>query len=70
VTIELSSFSKTDDFARIRCAFAVIPKTVTAVTNDGSHHPVHPLWNRRNSIKFNGVSYIVQRGVQRGAEAA
>jgi LL-diaminopimelate aminotransferase len=40
----------------------VVPKTLTGTTADGRRQAVHPLWNRRQSTKFNGVSYIVQRG--------
>ena len=61
VAIEFRSFSKTAGFTGTRCAFTVVPKTLMAYTADGSPHPVHSLWNRRHSTKFNGVSYPVQR---------
>ena len=62
VAIELRSFSKTAGFTGTRCAFTVIPKSLTGTTKDNTEQPIHPLWNRRHSTKFNGVSYPVQRG--------
>lgn len=62
VAIELRSFSKTAGFTGTRCAFTVIPKTLVGTTKAGVQHPIHALWNRRHSTKFNGVSYPVQRG--------
>lgn len=64
VAIEFRSFSKTAGFTGTRCAFTVIPKTCMAYTADGEKHPVHALWNRRHSTKFNGVSYPVQKAAQ------
>ncbi len=62
VAIELRSFSKTAGFTGTRCAFTVIPKSLNGTTADGRTQAIHPLWNRRHSTKFNGVSYPVQRG--------
>jgi len=62
--IEFRSFSKNGGFTGIRCAFTVVPKTLNASTADGKFTPLHPLWNRRMSTKFNGVSYPVQRGAE------
>ncbi len=62
--IEFRSFSKNGGFTGTRCAFTVVPKTLLAATATGGRLPLHPLWNRRMSTKFNGVSYIVQRGVE------
>ena len=62
--IEFRSFSKNGGFTGTRCAFTVVPKTLLAVTATGELKPLHPLWNRRMSTKFNGVSYIVQRGAE------
>jgi Aspartate/tyrosine/aromatic aminotransferase len=42
----------------------VVPKTLTAKAADGSDVELWKLWNRRQSTKFNGVSYIVQRGAE------
>lgn len=62
--IEFRSFSKNGGFTGTRCAFTVVPKTLLASTANGELKPLHPLWNRRMSTKFNGVSYIVQRGAE------
>ncbi|MGB8353798.1 MAG: LL-diaminopimelate aminotransferase [Chthoniobacteraceae bacterium] len=62
--IEFRSFSKNGGFTGTRCAFTVVPKTLLARTLNGEKKPLHPLWNRRMSTKFNGVSYIVQRGAE------
>lgn len=60
--IEFRSFSKTAGFTGVRCAFTVIPRGLTARTSSGDAQPLHPLWQRRQTTKFNGASYIVQRG--------
>lgn len=62
--IEFRSFSKNGGFTGTRCAFTVVPKCLKARTASGESHPLHPLWNRRMTTKFNGVSYIVQRGAE------
>jgi LL-diaminopimelate aminotransferase len=62
--IEFRSFSKNAGFTGTRCAFTVVPKTLTAKAADGSDVELWKLWNRRQSTKFNGVSYIVQRGAE------
>ena len=62
--IEFRSFSKNGGFTGVRCGFTVLPKTVSALTSDGEKKTLHPLWNRRFSTKFNGVSYPVQRGAE------
>jgi LL-diaminopimelate aminotransferase len=59
--IEFRSFSKTAGFTGTRCAFTVIPDGVKAFDKAGIAHPVKPLWNRRHTTKFNGVSYPVQK---------
>ncbi|MBQ7190079.1 MAG: LL-diaminopimelate aminotransferase [Kiritimatiellae bacterium] len=59
--IEFRSFSKTAGFTGTRCAFTVIPKDLVAYTKKGEKVPLHPMWTRRHTTKFNGVSYIVQR---------
>ncbi len=59
--IEFRSFSKNGGFTGVRCAFTVVPKTLKASTKSGEKRPLHPLWSRRMTTKFNGVSYIVQR---------
>lgn len=60
VAIEFRSFSKRAGFTGTRCGFAVVPKKVRAYGPDGSSHSLNSLWLRRQSTKFNGVSYPVQ----------
>jgi LL-diaminopimelate aminotransferase len=62
--IEFRSFSKNAGFTGTRCAFTVVPQSLTAKAADGSDVELWKLWNRRQSTKFNGVSYIVQRGAE------
>ena len=62
--IEFRSFSKNAGFTGTRCALTVVPKTLTAKASDGLDVELWKLWNRRQSTKFNGVSYIVQRGAE------
>ena len=62
--IEFRSCSKNGGFTGVRCAFTVVPKTLMATTNRGEQKPLHPLWLRRMATKFNGVSYMVQRGAE------
>jgi LL-diaminopimelate aminotransferase len=62
--IEFRSFSKNAGFTGTRCALTVVPKTLMAKAADGSDVELWKLWNRRQSTKFNGVSYIVQRGAE------
>ncbi len=62
--IEFRSFSKNGGFTGVRCAFVVLPKTLMAKTASGEKKPLHALWLRRQTTKFNGVSYIVQRGAE------
>lgn len=68
--IEFRSFSKNAGFTGIRCAFTVVPKSLTAKVADGTAVELWKLWNRRQSTKFNGVSYIVQRGAEAVYSAA
>ena len=62
--IEFRSFSKNAGFTGTRCALTVVPKTLMATAKDGSQVDLWKLWNRRQATKFNGVSYIVQRGAE------
>jgi LL-diaminopimelate aminotransferase len=62
--IEFRSFSKNGGFTGVRCAFTVVPKTLIAFTAAGQKSSLHPLWLRRSTTKFNGVSYIVQRAAE------
>ena len=62
--IEFRSFSKNAGFTGTRCALTVIPQNLMGKASDGSDVKLWQLWNRRQSTKFNGVSYIVQRGAE------
>lgn len=57
VAIELRSFSKSAGFTGLRCAYAIVPKNIL-------NGQLHTLWMKRQAIKFNGVSYIIQRGAE------
>ena len=60
--IELRSFSKRAGFTGVRCAFMVVPKGVTGTDPAGKRISLNALWARRHTTKFNGASYVVQRG--------
>ncbi len=62
--IEFRSFSKNAGFTGTRCAFTVVPKGLMGKAADGSDVELWKLWNRRQCTKFNGVSYVVQRGAE------
>ena len=62
--IEFRSFSKTAGFTGTRCAFTVVPEELTALSADGREISLNGLWDRRQSCKFNGASYISQRGAE------
>ncbi len=62
--IEFRSFSKTAGFTGVRCALTVVPEDVMATTAKGEKVALNKLWNRRQSTKFNGVSYPVQKAAQ------
>ncbi len=61
--IEFRSFSKMAGFTGLRCAYTVLPKTLKARLG-GKQVSLHPLWNQRQSVKFNGTSYPIQRGAE------
>ncbi|MGI6681499.1 MAG: LL-diaminopimelate aminotransferase [Bdellovibrionota bacterium] len=65
VAIEFKSFSKTAGFTGVRCAYTVIPNEITIFDKvSNSKVSVNRLWYRRQATKFNGVSYITQRGAE------
>jgi LL-diaminopimelate aminotransferase len=64
VAIEFRSFSKTAGFTGVRCGFTVVPKELVAYTKRGLAAELHPIWSRRHCTKFNGVSYITQKGAE------
>ena len=62
--IEFRSFSKTAGFTGVRCGYTVVPKGLCAYAADGSPVELRPMWTRRQTTKFNGASYITQRGAE------
>lgn len=64
VAIEFRSFSKNAGFTGTRCAYTVVPKKCRAFNKEGNKMELHPLWLRRQSTKFNGVSYPVQKAAE------
>ena len=63
VAIEVRSYSKTAGFTGTRCAYMVVPKALKGFAN-GQEISLNALWRRRHTTKFNGVSYIIQRGAE------
>ncbi|RMD76274.1 MAG: LL-diaminopimelate aminotransferase, partial [Bacteroidetes bacterium] len=59
--IEFRSFSKTAGFTGVRCGLTVVPEELMGTTATGEKYSLNKLWNRRQSTKFNGVSYPVQK---------
>lgn len=64
VAIEFRSFSKTAGFTGLRCAYIVIPKELKGRTKAGEEVSLNSLWSRRHTTKFNGVSYVTQKGAE------
>ena len=64
VAIEFKSFSKSAGFTGIRCAYTVIPKELYGYNSKNEIVQINKLWTRRQNTKFNGVSYITQRGAE------
>ena len=62
--VEIRSFSKTAGFTGIRCGYTVVPDGLVAYNADGTSVPLRPMWTRRQTTKFNGASYITQRGAE------
>ncbi|WP_165072108.1 LL-diaminopimelate aminotransferase [Desulfovibrio sp. ZJ200] len=61
VAVEFRSFSKTAGFTGLRCAYTVVPKALRISDGKGGAASLNALWNRRQSTKYNGCAYIVQR---------
>ena len=55
--IEFRSFSKTAGFTGARCGYTVVPKDLVR-----QGQSLNAMWNRRQTTKFNGASYVIQRG--------
>lgn len=62
--IEFCSLSKTAGFTGTRCGYTVVPKELVFTASNGQEMSLHAMWNRRQSTKFNGTSYIVQKGAE------
>ena len=62
--IEFRSFSKTAGFTGLRCGYTVVPKEVYVKDIQGNRVALNPLWNRRQTTKFNGVSYVTQKAAE------
>ena len=60
--IEFCSLSKTAGFTGTRCGYTIVPKALKFVSSKGIEMSLNAMWNRRQTTKFNGVSYIVQKG--------
>ena len=61
VAIEVRSFSKTAGFTGLRCGYTVVPKALKGVFANGEELSLNALWNRRQTTKFNGASYVAQK---------
>ncbi len=59
--IEFRSFSKTAGFTGVRCGLVVVPEELEGTTAKGEKYSVNRLWLRRQTTKFNGASYPVQK---------
>lgn len=57
--IEIASLSKTAGFTGTRCSYTIVPKELVR-----DNHSLKDMWNRRQSTKFNGTPYIVQRAAE------
>lgn len=64
VAVEFRSFSKTAGFTGTRCAYTVVPKELVIKDSKGNEQSVNALWNRRQTTKFNGASYPVQKAAE------
>lgn len=62
--IEFRSFSKTAGFTGLRCGYTVVPRSLVIKATDGRDVLLNALWNRRQSTKFNGVSYVTQKAAE------
>ncbi|HPO50979.1 MAG TPA: LL-diaminopimelate aminotransferase, partial [Spirochaetota bacterium] len=65
VAVEFRSLSKTAGFTGTRFAYTIIPNEVKIYDDEGNEHQLNKLWLRRQATKFNGVSYIIQKGAER-----
>ena len=62
--VEVRSYSKTAGFTGIRCGYTVVPDGLSAYTSSGEAVGLRGMWTRRQTTKFNGASYLTQRGAE------
>ncbi len=62
--VEFRSYSKTAGFTGLRCGYVVIPKSLKIAAEEGQQLELHGLWSRRQTTKFNGASYVIQRAAE------
>ena len=62
--VEMRSYSKTAGFTGVRCGYTVVPDGLSAYTASGESVALRGMWTRRQTTKFNGASYITQRGAE------
>lgn len=62
--IEFRSFSKTAGFTGVRCGYTIIPNELKVNSLSGERVALNGIWDRRQCSKFNGASYISQRGAE------
>ena len=58
--VEFCSLSKTAGFTGTRCGYTIVPEDIIIDNN----YSLNKMWLRRQTTKFNGTSYIVQRGAE------
>lgn len=64
VAIEVRSFSKTGGFTGVRCGYTVVPESIKGYYSNNEEVALHSLWSRRQTTKFNGASYVSQKGAE------
>lgn len=62
--IEVRSFSKTAGFTGLRCGYTIVPEELCGYDGQGNAHSLRKLWLRRQTTKFNGASYVIQRAAE------
>lgn len=60
--VEFCSLSKTAGFTGTRCGYTIVPKDLKFPASTGAEMSLNAMWNRRQTTKFNGVPYIIQKG--------
>ena len=62
--VEFKSYSKIAGFTGLRCGYVVIPRNLSLKTKNGGSAALRDLWLRRQTTKYNGTPYVVQRAAQ------